>query len=60
MVYFRQYSILIAVFLSGYDLSTEEGFQELLDDFEKIIGWQFLRGLHINDSKGEQVLIEIL
>ncbi|KAK3876585.1 hypothetical protein Pcinc_018648 [Petrolisthes cinctipes] len=38
---------------AGYDLSTEKGFQELLDDFEKIIGWQFLRGLHINDSKGK-------
>ncbi|XP_050700726.1 probable endonuclease 4 isoform X3 [Eriocheir sinensis] len=38
---------------AGYDLSTEEGFEELLEDFEKIIGWQFLRGLHINDSKGE-------
>ncbi|XP_045584236.2 probable endonuclease 4 isoform X1 [Procambarus clarkii] len=38
---------------AGYDLSTEAGFQELLDDFGKIIGWQFLRGLHINDSKGK-------
>lgn len=38
---------------AGYDLSTEEGFQEFSHDFEKIIGWQFLRGLHINDSKGK-------
>ncbi|KAK8733569.1 hypothetical protein OTU49_006363 [Cherax quadricarinatus] len=38
---------------AGYDLSTETGFQELLDDFGKIIGWQFLRGLHMNDSKGK-------
>lgn len=38
---------------AGYDLSKEDGFQELLDDFGKIIGWQFLRGIHMNDSKGK-------
>nr|XP_027236293.1 uncharacterized protein LOC113827609 [Penaeus vannamei] len=37
----------------GYDLSSESGFQTFVDDFGKIIGWQFLRGLHINDSKGK-------
>ena len=25
----------------------------MIDDFDKIIGFQFLRGLHINDSKSE-------
>ncbi|CAL4192679.1 unnamed protein product, partial [Meganyctiphanes norvegica] len=38
---------------AGYDLGSEEGFEELINDFGKIIGWQFLRGLHINDSKGK-------
>lgn len=38
---------------AGYDLSSESGFQTFVDDFGKIIGWQFLRGLHINDSKGK-------
>ncbi|XP_045104151.1 probable endonuclease 4 isoform X2 [Portunus trituberculatus] len=33
--------------------AAEEGFKEFSEDFEKIIGWQFLRGLHINDSKGK-------
>ncbi|XP_076045153.1 putative endonuclease 4 isoform X2 [Oratosquilla oratoria] len=37
---------------AGYDLSSEEGFNHLLEDYEKIIGWQFLRALHMNDSKG--------
>lgn len=45
---------------AGYDLSSEEGFEELLQDFEKIIGWQFLRGLHINDSKGVHVCFHFL
>ncbi|KAF2362095.1 AP endonuclease 2 [Trinorchestia longiramus] len=38
---------------AGYDLATEEGFNSLIEDFKKIIGFQFLRGLHINDSKNE-------
>ncbi|XP_042219614.1 probable endonuclease 4 isoform X1 [Homarus americanus] len=38
---------------AGYDLSTEDGLNKFLDDFGKIIGWQFLRGIHMNDSKGE-------
>ncbi|XP_068228741.1 probable endonuclease 4 [Palaemon carinicauda] len=38
---------------AGYDLGTESGFESFIDDFGKIVGWQFLRGLHINDSKGK-------
>ncbi|KAB7497020.1 putative endonuclease 4 [Armadillidium nasatum] len=38
---------------AGYDLSSEKGFHNMVTDFEKIIGWQFLRGLHLNDSKGK-------
>jgi len=38
---------------AGYDLGSEEGFNKLIEEFEKIIGFQFLRGLHINDSKNE-------
>ncbi|XP_064114475.1 probable endonuclease 4 [Macrobrachium nipponense] len=38
---------------AGYDLGTESGFERFIEDFGKIVGWQFLRGLHINDSKGK-------
>ncbi|MCL4150522.1 UNVERIFIED_CONTAM: hypothetical protein GTU68_048866 [Idotea baltica] len=37
---------------AGYDLASAAGFDRLLGDFERIIGWQFLRGMHLNDSKG--------
>lgn len=37
---------------AGYDLGSEVGFEDLINDFGKMVGWQFLRGLHINDSKG--------
>lgn len=36
---------------AGYDLSTEMGYQFCFDDFESIIGFQYLRAIHLNDSK---------
>lgn len=36
---------------AGYDLSTEMGYQFCMDDFERIVGWQYLRAIHLNDSK---------
>jgi|SRR5690554_4238029 len=40
-------------FTAGYDLSTEEGFKEVFDQFAKIVGFEYLKGMHINDSKKE-------
>ncbi|MCD7710138.1 MAG: deoxyribonuclease IV [Porphyromonadaceae bacterium] len=37
----------------GYDLITPEGFQETFRQFDEIIGFQYLRGMHLNDSKKE-------
>ena len=36
---------------AGYDISTEMGYKFCFDDFESIIGFQFLRAIHLNDSK---------
>jgi len=36
---------------AGYDLSTEMGYQFCFDDFDNIIGFQYLRAIHLNDSK---------
>lgn len=41
------------VFTAGYDLSTKEGFNKVFADFEQIIGFQYLKGMHLNDSKKE-------
>jgi deoxyribonuclease-4 len=38
-------------FAAGYDLRTPQAFRKTMDDFEKIIGFEYLRGMHINDSK---------
>lgn len=38
---------------AGYDLRTEEGYRKTWDDFERIIGFRYLRGMHLNDDKRE-------
>lgn len=40
-------------FVAGYDIRTEKGFIETMDQFEKILGLENLRAFHLNDSKGE-------
>lgn len=38
-------------FAGGYDLRTPEAFAATMDDFERIVGVEYLRALHVNDSK---------
>ncbi len=38
-------------FAAGYDLSTPAGFDFVFNEFDDIVGFDFLRGMHINDSK---------
>jgi deoxyribonuclease-4 len=38
---------------AGYDLKTEAGFTETFNKFEQVIGFKYLKGMHINDSKKE-------
>jgi deoxyribonuclease-4 len=40
-------------FTSGYNIKTPEGFRETFSLFDKIIGFNYLKGMHINDSKKE-------
>lgn len=40
-------------FTAGYDISSAEGFQNVFDDFDRIIGFNYLKGMHLNDSKKE-------
>lgn len=40
-------------YTSGYDIKSAEGFKETFDKFEEIIGFPYLKGLHLNDSKKE-------
>jgi deoxyribonuclease-4 len=38
-------------FSAGYDLSREDGYEETMKRFGEIIGFSYLKGLHLNDGK---------
>jgi len=39
------------MFVAGYDIRTKETYDKTWDEFEKIVGFKYLMGMHINDSK---------
>ena len=39
---------------AGYDIKTPEGFSETFRHFDEVVGFSYLRGMHLNDSKKEQ------
>ena len=38
---------------AGYDIKTPEGFAETFRHFDEVVGFSYLRGMHLNDSKKE-------
>lgn len=40
-------------FAAGYDISSDGGFDKMMQEFESVIGLKYLRAVHLNDSKGE-------
>ncbi len=40
-------------FTAGYEMNTLEGYSKTWKEFEEIIGFEYLKGMHINDSKKE-------
>jgi len=38
-------------YTSGYDISTPEGFKKVFGEFERIVGFGYLKGMHLNESK---------
>ncbi len=40
-------------FVAGYDLRTKKEFEKTFDEFEKHVGFKYLKGMHLNDSKGD-------
>ncbi len=39
------------MFAAGYDIRTKEAYEETMKEFDEIVGFEYLRGMHINDSK---------
>ena len=40
-------------FTAGYDIKTKEGYQATFNHFDQVVGFQYIKGMHINDSKKE-------
>jgi len=38
-------------FAAGYDLSTAEEFGKAFNHFDKVVGFKYLKGMHLNDTK---------
>jgi len=38
-------------FTAGYDLRTKEAYNKTMSEFESIVGFKYLMGMHINDAK---------
>ena len=41
------------MFAAGYDIRTKETYEDTMKNFEEIIGFKYLKGMHINDSKAK-------
>lgn len=39
------------MFTAGYDIRTKEAYEKTWAEFDKVIGFKYLMGMHINDSK---------
>jgi len=38
-------------FVAGYDIKSKEGFEQTFKKFDEIIGFKYLKGMHLNDAK---------
>lgn len=41
-------------YAAGYDIKTEAGYAQTLKEFDHIVGLEFLKAIHLNDSKKEK------
>lgn len=40
------------MFAAGYDIRTQASCAEVFEQFEQLVGFEYLKGMHLNDSKG--------
>ena len=39
------------IYSAGYDIKTADNFAKVMDEFDRVIGLEYLKGMHLNDSK---------
>ena len=37
-------------FAAGYDISTRDGYERVIKEFDEVVGLSYLRGMHLNDA----------
>ncbi|XP_070581045.1 probable endonuclease 4 isoform X2 [Ptychodera flava] len=40
-------------YAAGHDISTEEGYEKVMAQFESVVGFKYMKAVHLNDSKGD-------
>jgi deoxyribonuclease-4 len=40
------------IFAAGYDIRDKKSYDKTMEEFDRIIGFKYIRGLHLNDAKG--------
>lgn len=41
------------LFAAGYDIRTKETYEKTMSEFDKIVGFNYLKGVHVNDCKSD-------
>ncbi len=41
------------MFAAGYDIRTKEAYEKTMKEFEEVVGFKYLKGMHLNDAKSE-------
>ncbi len=41
------------LFAAGYDIRTERAYEKTMEEFDSVVGFEYLKGMHLNDAKSE-------
>ncbi len=41
------------LFAAGYDIRTREAYEKTMEEFDQIVGFKYLKGMHLNDAKSQ-------
>ena len=41
------------IFAAGYDIRDKESYEKTMQEFDRVVGFKYLKGMHINDSKSK-------
>ena len=41
------------IFAAGYDIRDKKNYDKTMEEFDRVVGFKYIRGLHLNDVKGK-------